>query len=607
MSSNKRRLSDEQEACHAAKRRRGDEQSKPFALRIRHANHPASGCGQNFHNVPYPISLLPFDSWHALHENEDWQGLCAKCRKPRPFSSHDRKLFLVAERLSWADRPVPRQDRELNEINLWSVNADLGIVDPAIENPAIVPGGHHSRTNCWHPYASEADAVAAMSLAKTAESLTDASFTLWARLHAVKKPLLPPPRPPSPLASTAQSGKTTLTVEQELSRFDHSTISCIEKRLIQLKMVTATRAHRVLADVKKCMGAVGDCYRSPYAPAAENVATGLPSGPVIRLIADRATSDPALKKTMLAVSRGSATREQLQAFQKHVTDITALHEENEATARHKAARERKTSLVKVAESDLMRIQDTIVGLERSVSQKVGRPLLNGRADYTPMRGSMMLSFTGIDRAQSRGDASALYDQIFDPTIEFPHCGSLHDMAETATKSLLTGTNALDSHDGDSEWTQLETYVMRLLEKAAEKDEVLQILLGQFRTNAFSVAPEGKARLRNAADYCAEHCEELDPVVPDVEVTGLLTPESSAADEDTSHAALGTAKCTLIEFYSQLDKLERLSPMATAYLEAYATRLRDDLCRDCWFEHNVLSDDQLASERILDAHPDWVPN
>ncbi|OQO06107.1 hypothetical protein B0A48_08695 [Cryoendolithus antarcticus] len=203
MSSNKRRLSDEQEVCHAAKRRRGDEQPKPFALRIRHANHPASGRGHNFHDVAYPLSLLPFDSWHALHEKEDWPGQCAKCRKRRAFSPQDCKLFLVAERLCWADRPVPEPERELNEINLWSVNADPGIVDPAIEDSVIVAGGQQSQTKCWHPYAGEADAMAAMSLAKTAESLTDASFTSWARLHTVRKPELPPLRPPSPLVSTS--------------------------------------------------------------------------------------------------------------------------------------------------------------------------------------------------------------------------------------------------------------------------------------------------------------------------------------------------------------------------------------------------------------------
>ncbi|OQO06108.1 hypothetical protein B0A48_08696 [Cryoendolithus antarcticus] len=373
-------------------------------------------------------------------------------------------------------------------------------------------------------------------------------------------------------------------------------------------MVTATRAHRILVDVKRCMGAVGDSYRSPYAQAAEDVATTLPSGPITKLIAGRAASDPALKKTMLAVSRGSARREQLQAFQRHVTELTALHGANEATARHKAAMEQKTSLVKTAEADLMRMSCTIAGLERLASQKAGRSLLNSCTDYRPIRGSMLLSFTGIDRAQSQRDASTLYDEVFDRSIELPHRESLHHMAETATESLPRPkeANAPELHDGDPTLTQLEAYVMSLLEKAAEHEEVPEMLLGQFQTEAFSVPPEGKARLRDAADYCAEHCEELDPVVPDVDVTGLLTPESSAADEDTLHAARGTASCTLIEFYSQLDKLKRLSPMATAYLEAYATRLRDDLCKDCWFEHNVLSNDQLASERMLDAHPDWVP-
>ncbi|EAT86287.1 hypothetical protein SNOG_06456 [Parastagonospora nodorum SN15] len=44
--------------------------------------------------------------------------------------------------------------------------------------------------------------------------------------------------------------------------------------------------------------------------------------------------------------------------------------------------------------------------------------------------------------------------------------------------------------------------------------------------------------------------------------------------------------TLQDFYSLLDKIERTSYVGALFLEAYAEKLRDDMCKDCWFKHNV---------------------
>ena len=48
--------------------------------------------------------------------------------------------------------------------------------------------------------------------------------------------------------------------------------------------------------------------------------------------------------------------------------------------------------------------------------------------------------------------------------------------------------------------------------------------------------------------------------------------------------------TLQDFYSLLDKIERTSFVGALFLEAYAEYLYDDLCGDCWFKHNVVSDE-----------------
>lgn len=44
--------------------------------------------------------------------------------------------------------------------------------------------------------------------------------------------------------------------------------------------------------------------------------------------------------------------------------------------------------------------------------------------------------------------------------------------------------------------------------------------------------------------------------------------------------------TLQDFYSLLDKIERTSYIGALFLEAYAEKLRDDMCKSCWFRHNV---------------------
>jgi hypothetical protein len=44
--------------------------------------------------------------------------------------------------------------------------------------------------------------------------------------------------------------------------------------------------------------------------------------------------------------------------------------------------------------------------------------------------------------------------------------------------------------------------------------------------------------------------------------------------------------TLQDFYELLDKIERTSYVGAKFLEAYAEKLRDDLCKDCWFKRNV---------------------
>jgi hypothetical protein len=68
------------------------------------------------------------------------------------MTAHMRKLFLVAERLTWEEGLVSDQDKDLNEELNWRFNYELGILDPFVEDLEHVPGGKHSQVNKCHPY-----------------------------------------------------------------------------------------------------------------------------------------------------------------------------------------------------------------------------------------------------------------------------------------------------------------------------------------------------------------------------------------------------------------------------------------------------------------------
>jgi hypothetical protein len=90
-----------------------------------------------------------------------------------------RKVFLVAERLSWDDKIVSIHDKNLNEELNWKVNYELGILDPFVEDPEQVPGGKHSRNNKYYPYQNEHEMKLAFKLIFMTENITETSWTLW--------------------------------------------------------------------------------------------------------------------------------------------------------------------------------------------------------------------------------------------------------------------------------------------------------------------------------------------------------------------------------------------------------------------------------------------
>jgi hypothetical protein len=94
------------------------------------------------------------------------------------MTAHIRKLFLVAERLTWEEGLVSNQDKDLNEELNWRFNYELGILDPFVEDPEPVPGGENSQVNKCHPYRNEHEMKLAFMLLFMTESLTESSWPL---------------------------------------------------------------------------------------------------------------------------------------------------------------------------------------------------------------------------------------------------------------------------------------------------------------------------------------------------------------------------------------------------------------------------------------------
>ncbi|KAI7153331.1 hypothetical protein KC349_g8459 [Hortaea werneckii] len=83
-----------------------------------------------------------------------------------------------------------------------------------------------------------------------------------------------------------------------------------------------------------------------------------------------------------------------------------------------------------------------------------------------------------------------------------------------------------------------------------------------------------------------------PTPPSSATKGSKAPEPSASISSSS-------SMSLIEMYSSLDQIERASPMASRFLEAYAEKLHREVCSDCWVEGDGVGDgDEDEEEESL---------
>ncbi|KAI6803428.1 hypothetical protein KC332_g14899 [Hortaea werneckii] len=139
----------------------------------------------------YPLTLLPKATWNALHNNKPHGAVCARCRRPRHLSPHDRKLFLTAERLSWPRQTYGYKARTGIEEALWPVNFELGVEEPvqfSIHHDIF--SAKKSFKNRNFPYSDSSEADMVMRVVEHAEILTDASWELRRELDQEATPML---------------------------------------------------------------------------------------------------------------------------------------------------------------------------------------------------------------------------------------------------------------------------------------------------------------------------------------------------------------------------------------------------------------------------------
>ncbi|KAK5123760.1 hypothetical protein LTR85_002396 [Meristemomyces frigidus] len=163
-------------------KRSANDSSRHLKATVKYRHHP--DCGFNgyphFHEVPYPLSLLPKATFEALDNGGPDGAACSYCRRPYKPSPHQKKLFLVAQRLSWAAGTFGVKARSKNEEALWAVNYELGIEELVmLASQESVSGGKQSGKNAWFPYQSKAEADLVMEIVESAEVLSEASWEAW--------------------------------------------------------------------------------------------------------------------------------------------------------------------------------------------------------------------------------------------------------------------------------------------------------------------------------------------------------------------------------------------------------------------------------------------
>ncbi|KAJ4361196.1 hypothetical protein N0V95_002077 [Ascochyta clinopodiicola] len=194
---------------------------------------------------------------------------------------------------------------------------------------------------------------------------------------------------------------------------------------------------------------------------------------------------------------------------------------------------------------------------------------------------------------SRMNSFYPYQNEYEMKMAFKYIFMTEDITE-ATWALWIGTQLdlqkmLGGEDDKSVSTGLKLHDdgLRILEKRSSRPKTPEI-----ETIDLTDSPPPKSQLALGL-----------PTPPaSFKTAGEVSRKDSAASGDQAEdATLGNPSAnpsyfdqrrrivsykTLQDFYELLDKIERTSYVGALFLEAYAEKLRDDLCKACWLKRNI---------------------
>jgi hypothetical protein len=623
----------------------------------KYRNHKDSGVGEDFHSVPYPLSLMPYDSWYLLHHLtdlcEDRQFVCPKCKEPRPKPTpHQRKLFLVAERLSWEDGIVPTRDKDANQEQLWEVNFELGITEPVIEDPNEQPGGRESRKNPFFPFETEDEMNIGLNLLSKAECLSEDSFQIW---------------------------RTTLNAMPELPDTAETPLGDLSE--YRTNAVDYPRSSNG-----------NTCLSSNFPPSigGVNAASKAEESQVLAHLTERARKQPAITRILEANVRGDATEVQ----QRILKDIENEKRESLRVSQDPPASSSRYAPIGARQLQMFQVRYLVDGrqergqlpfselspvicnrLEELVIQRHGesslalRRVKEGTADKFQHRSIQILINwlcdelinqhitleEELERArrisdisirtgwqnqfpQTRQQAGGVAPQAchlilarttFDPLLDrlLMHLGTVPYTTEQ--QGLFCDVIGLFEWFLDASRLDFRAATEQLMSHMQSVDvAIMKTLQKDSCFRIVSRSPHGTLHWTAALVQAA--CLRSDPavrtadysVLPHAGRTSLPTPGLTPIPAPHAiHGTVGSSTLpvlvnivptqkapaelplksrklfsidTLPEFYSVLDKIERTSYVASRYLETYAEFLNRDVCTKCWHEVNILGDDDFGA-------------
>ncbi|RMY53384.1 hypothetical protein D0865_05281 [Hortaea werneckii] len=186
-----------------------------------------------------------------------------------------------------------------------------------------------------------------------------------------------------------------------------------------------------------------------------------------------------------------------------------------------------------------------------------------------------------------GIEEALWPVNFELGVEEPVQFSMHHDIFSAKKSVKN-KNFPYSDSSEAEMVMRVVEHAEILTEASWElwrnlDQEPTITPNHLSAEVFSRPSSDRQPLREISDNARP---QAPPTPPSSATKPGKAPESFPS---VSSSSSSSSSMSLVEMYSSLDRIERNSPTAARFLEAYAEKLHREVCKGGWVEENVRDD------------------